>query len=96
MHQTQDRACKDCKWCRPEKFVFFQSFEMARCAFPVSQATHSGHFTEVFEAKGYCYWERHPLGFCKKQGIYWEQIAQQQPLFQIIAPRNVATQVVAL
>lgn len=87
MYQTQERACKDCKWCRPERFVFFQSFEMARCAFPVSQATHQSHFTEAFDGKGYCYWERHPMGFCKKQGIHWERSAHQ-PLVQLISIRN--------
>lgn len=95
MYQTQDRACKDCKWCRPEKFVFFQSYELARCAFPVSQATHRGHFTEALEGQGYCYWERHPLGFCKKQGIYWEQMVQQ-PLSPMIVQRAVTASVVTV
>lgn len=84
MYQTQDRPCHECKWCRPETFVFFKSYEMARCAFPVSQPTHKRRFTEAYEGKGYCYWERHPLGFCTMKGIHWEQLVQQ-PISPIIA-----------
>lgn len=75
MYQTQEKPCSECKWCRPEKFVFFDGYEMARCAYPVSLATHSGRFSTAVGAPRFCYWERHPLGFCRKDAIFWERKA---------------------
>lgn len=69
-----ERLCKDCKWAKPDYFLFiFKNWEFAKCHHPeIGQRSKSDLVTGKIES-GYWYCSSNRMYPCATEGKFWEQ-----------------------
>ncbi|MDE3023165.1 MAG: hypothetical protein KGI54_15170 [Pseudomonadota bacterium] len=67
---AESKNCHECKWCRPFKLLWLNTYELASCGYPVNLVNRpSFSDTGVF-----CQYERLPTGSCGPSGWHWQEI----------------------